>query len=60
MDFLYCISVPEVGVGVHDEAHGENLGAHLHGVDARENWFQLLLKIFQQYQFVISLGQTRE
>ena len=42
---LNCILMPEVGVRVHDEAHGEDLCAHLHRVDARENWLQLLLII---------------
>ena len=45
--FVFCIVLfmPEIGVRVHDEAHGEDLCAHLHRVDARENWLQLLLII---------------
>ena len=35
--------VPEVGVRVQDEAHGQDLGAHLHSVDTCEDWLQLLL-----------------
>jgi hypothetical protein len=34
--------VPQVGVGVEHEAHGDNLGAHLHSEDAHEDWLQLL------------------
>ena len=45
VSFCIVLSMPEVGVRVHDEAHGEDLCAHLHRVDARENWLQLLLII---------------
>ena len=34
--------VPEVAVLVQDEAHGDDLGAHLHGEDPHEDWLQLL------------------
>ncbi len=34
--------VSEVGVGVEDEAHGDDLGAHLHREDAHEDRLQLL------------------
>ena len=36
--------VPEVGVRVEDEAHGHDLGDHLHGEDAHEVRLQLLLQ----------------
>ena len=36
--------VPEVGVRMEDEAHGHDLGDHLHGEDAHEVRLQLLLQ----------------
>ena len=36
--------VPQVRVWVEDEAHGNDLGAHLHGEDPEEVGLQLVLE----------------
>ena len=37
---------------MHDEPHGQDLGAHLHRVDARENWFKLLLNMMINEHYI--------
>ena len=41
--FILTLTIPEVGVWVHDEPHGQDFGAHLHCVDTREDGLQFLL-----------------
>ena len=43
--FILTPTIPEIGVWVHDESHGQDLGAHLHSVDTREDGLQFLLHI---------------
>ena len=41
--FILTPTLPEIGVWVHDEAHGQDFGAHLHCVDTGEDGLQFLL-----------------
>ena len=45
--------IPQIRVRVEDEAHGNDLGAHLHGEDPEEVGLQLVLEDCQFYLFMI-------
>ena len=45
--------IPQIRVRVEDEAHGNDLGAHLHGEDPEEVGLQLILEHCQFYIFMI-------
>ena len=47
--------VPEIGVRVEDETHGDNLGAHLHCEDSHEVRLEFLLNIIIHFNQVLFL-----